>query len=256
MKPPTEYWRTFFDDRARNCSSDHFLNRGTAIRMPELELAAHRQFLEAVNPQPQDIVLDAGCGSGPNISVLAPLVKEVIGIDYSEQMVQRAKERVANEKLTNDKLMPGDVTQLQFPSDTFDKVVCASVLQYLENEDCARALREMIRVCKNGGRLVIHAKNATSLYGLSLKVLRSISRVLGRQMKPEYYRSRSWHEKTLKEAGGVRVGFDGHGVLTFRPLPRWAMGCLLRTETALGPPKFLKKFAVNYKMTIQVNKGR
>lgn len=255
MQPENEFWKNWWNERARDCGSDFSLNRATALRLEVLEQRAVRQFIEAVNPQPDDVILDAGCGSGRNISLLGPLVKEVVGIDYSDEMLQRAGKMVSNERLSNVKLIPGDVTRLPFGSDTFDKVVCASVLQYLEDEDCAIALREMVRICKPGGRLIIHAKNGTSLYGLSLKWLRPVAGFIGRQMKPEHYRSRSWHETTLEREGGIQVDYDGFGILTFVPLPQWAVAFLLQCEMRLAVPKLLKKYAVNYKMTIQVDKS-
>jgi len=254
MKEPAKYWKAWFDERARNATSDFVLNRGTTLRLNELERDAQRQFLAAVNPKPQDIILDAGCGSGRNISILSPLVKEVVGLDYSEQMLQRARERVAEERLNNVKLLTGDVTQLQFETGTFNTVVCASVLQYLDDNDCAQALNEMARVCRSEGRLILHIKNGTSIYGLSLKVLRLISGLLGRRMKPEYYRSRRWHEKTIQKLGGVVVEHDGFGFLTFVPLPRRVVALLLRAERHLPLQSAMKRWAVNYKMTVRVKK--
>jgi ubiquinone/menaquinone biosynthesis C-methylase UbiE len=202
------------------------------------------------------VVLDAGCGSGRNISILSPLVGAVTGIDYSEKMIERAKERVAAEKLSNATLMQGDITSLQFSDDTFDKVVCASVLQYLDDADCARALHEMVRVCKPGGRLILHVKNGTSLYGLSLKILRPIARLVAKKMKPEFYRSRAWHERALTGEATRIVDHDGFGIFTFVPLPQRVVSRLLQCELRCGGPRFLKRFAVNYKLTALVEKSR
>ena len=254
MKPPAEYWKNWFDEQASHAQSDYALNRGTTLRLDELESRSARNFLEAVDPQPEDFVLDAGCGSGRNISVLSPRVKGVMGIDYAEHMVQKARERVAAEKLTNVKLMPGDLTALQFPSDSFDKVVCASVLQYLDRAGCERALEEMIRVCKPGGRLVLHVKNGTSLYGVSLKCARTAARLLGRPAKPEFYRGRGWHERVLRRLGGRVLQYDGFGFLTFVPLPQKVVGWLLRCEMRWLTAKRLRRFAVNYQLTVLVEK--
>lgn len=253
-RPTAEYWKRWWDQQAGASGSDYALNRGTTVRLDELEQRSLRQFLASVNPQATDVVLDAGCGSGRNISILSPLVREIVGVDYSEQMLKHAEIRVAEEKLCNVKLMTGDITALQFPTSAFDKVICASVLQYLDDDQCAVALRELVRVCKPGGTLVLHLKNGASLYGLSLKVLRPIARALGRNVKPEYYRTRSWHEEVLQFQGAERVHFDGFGLCTFVPLPRWGVAQLLRLETRVPLPHFLKQFAVNYQVTLRVNK--
>jgi ubiquinone/menaquinone biosynthesis C-methylase UbiE len=255
MKVGTDYWRNFWNEQARVSVSDYALNRRTNIRLEELEQHALQQFLEAVTPHPPDFVLDAGCGSGRNISVLSPLVKAITGMDYSDQMIERAKERVAAEKLSNVTLIQGDITRLQFSDNAFDKVICASVLQYLDDKDCARALREMVRVCKPGGRLILHVKNGTSLYGLSLRLLRPIAGLVGKKMKPEFYRSRAWHERTLSREATRILDHDGFGIFTFVPLPQWAVGRLLQWEIRCGGPRLLKRFAVNYKLTVLVQKA-
>jgi len=253
-KNTSEYWKDWFDNRAKNASSDYVLNRGTTVRYDELERAAERQFLKAVDPQPTDVVLDAGCGSGRNISLLSGLVKEIAAIDFSEQMLAKAHARVADEKLGNVKLMLGSVTQLQFPNDTFDKVICASVLQYLDDDDCETALREMFRVCKDGGTVVAHIKNGTSLYGLSKVLINMVKRIARKEVLPEYYRSRTWHERTIERLGGMISDFDSFGIFYFVPLPRSIVGPVLRAEIKLVKAKWLKKFGVNYKLTIRVSK--
>ena len=58
----------------------------------------------------------------------------------------------------------------------------------------------------------------------------------------------------LQREGGIRVDYDGFGILTFVPLPQWIVAALLRCEMRFGVPKFLKKYAVNYKMTVRVDK--
>jgi ubiquinone/menaquinone biosynthesis C-methylase UbiE len=158
-KSDGDYWKQWWNHQASASASDYSLNRGTTLRLEEIERASLRQFIKAVDPQPDDVVLDAGCGSGRNISTLSPLVKQAVGIDYSEQMLKRARSNIAQEKLSNVMLMTGDITELPFSADAFDKVVCASVLQYLDDAQCAAALREMVRVCKPGGRLILHIKN-------------------------------------------------------------------------------------------------
>jgi Methylase involved in ubiquinone/menaquinone biosynthesis len=255
VKLERHYWRDFWNEQARHSGSDYALNRGTNIRLNELEQRELQQFLKAVTPCSSDVVLDAGCGSGRNISVLSPLVGAIVGMDYSEQMIERAKERVAAEKLSNVTLIQGDVTSLQFSDNTFDKVICASVLQYLDDADCAQALHEMVRVCKPGGRLILHVKNGTSLYGLSLKLLRPIARLVAKKMKPEFYRSRAWHERTLTREATRILDHDGFGIFTFVPLPQRVVSRLLQCELRCGGPAFLKRFAVNYKLTALVEKS-
>ncbi len=255
MKNTSDYWKGWFDDRAKNATSDYVLNRGTTIRLTELERRAEQQFLGAVDPQAADVVLDAGCGSGRNISLLSARVKEIVGLDFSSEMLQRAGGRVSEEKLPNVKLVLGSVTQIPFPDAAFDKVICTSVLQYLEDGDCADAFREMFRVCRDGGVVVVHIKNGTSLYGLSKAAANAVSRLLRRRVVPEYYRSRAWHESVIRKLGGSITGFDSFGIFTCVRMPRALVQRILQAETRLIRARWLRKFGVNFKLTIRVAKG-
>jgi ubiquinone/menaquinone biosynthesis C-methylase UbiE len=254
-KRPSEYWKQWWNEQARTAASDFRLNRMTSVRLAKLEKRELEQFIKAVDPRHDDVILDAGCGSGRNISLLSPCVRQVTGIDYSEEMIRRAKERIIQEKLRNVQCLHGNVTAMNFPSNAFDKVICTSVLQYLNDRECSLAMQEMVRVCKPGGTLVLHVKNGTSLYGLSLALLRPIAAAFGRTMKPEFYRSRSWHFDVLKAQGGIIRDFDGFGILTFVPLPNKLVSLLLRSEVASNVPKFFRKFAVNFKMTVYIDKA-
>lgn len=247
-----DYWKDWFDDRARNVTSDRFLNRGTKARLPKFEEEGYRQLFAAVNPSSDDILLDAGCGSGRNISLFHAHVRRIVGVDFSSEMLQKAGERVRSEGMANVELLQADVTALQFENHTFEKVVCASVLQYLDDDDCAQALREMMRVCKPGGRVVLHVKNGTSLYALSLSLARKVATLLGRRVKPEFYRSRAWHENVLTGAGGRVIDYDGFGIITFAPCPSFLTEWLLAFERLTFGWKPFKRFAVNYKLTVGV----
>ena len=113
---------------------------------PETGRAGNKvaRAVPSVGPEPRtsDVILDAGCGSGRNLSILSGRVKEVVGLDFSEEMSERAQERVQSEHLSNASLVRGTVTDIKFPDARFDKVVCASVLQYLDTADCEISFRE------------------------------------------------------------------------------------------------------------------
>jgi ubiquinone/menaquinone biosynthesis C-methylase UbiE len=233
---------------------DFEVDRGTTLRIDALEQRAARQFLEAVDPKSTDCVLDAGCGTGVNIAKLSGLVADIVGMDLSEEMIKRAEHRINAQKITNVKLVLGNVTKMEFPSDAFNKVICTSVLQYLNEDEFEAALQEMVRVCKDGGTIVIHAKNRTSLYGLSRRIVQFIARLLRRKTTPDYYRPRFWYERVISKSGGQIVDYDSHGIFTFVPLPRWVVHRLLQMELRLVKRKSLKRFGVNYKMTVRVDK--
>jgi SAM-dependent methyltransferase len=254
MNPRSEFWKEWWDNTASRSTSDFVLNRGTDIRLSDIERESELQLIAAVSPRPADVVLDAGCGSGRNLSIFAGKVRRIVGADFSRHMLERAQARMVDERLSNVTLQQASVTALPFADDSFEKVLCLSVLQYLDDEGCRAAFQELFRVSKNGARIVIHLKNGSSLYGLSKWCSHRLFTLLGRRSLPEHYRRRGVHEQFIRECGGRIVDVDSFGILTFIGLPRRFVAPLIRLEAKLPARAWLTRFGVNYKLTIAVTK--
>jgi ubiquinone/menaquinone biosynthesis C-methylase UbiE len=254
MKDASEFWKEWFDDCAKHATSDYAMNRGTTVRVAALEQRAERQFLDVVVPKATDVVLDAGCGSGRNVSLLSARVQEIVALDFAPEMLHRLNERIDTERLTNVKVMLGSVTKLPFADDAFDTVICTSVLQYLNDSDCEAAFREMFRVCKDGGRIIVHLKNGSSLYGLSKFFANKALAFAGRRGLPEYYRSWATHGRMIAGSGGSIVDLDSFGLLTFVGLPKTVVRWVLPLEMRLPRGAWLRRFGVNCKLAIKVAK--
>jgi SAM-dependent methyltransferase len=112
------------------------------------------EMLSAVLPPPAR-VLDLGCGTGETAAKLLRCGYEVWGMDLAEPMVSHARARHGSERFR-----VGDIEHIPFPEDTFDGLVCLGVVEYLERDE--RALSEIRRVLKPGGRAVISTPNAIS----------------------------------------------------------------------------------------------
>lgn len=101
-------------------------------------------------------ILDAGCGPG---FVIEKAIKEntgkrisVIGLDFSGGMIKRARKRCRI--FSNVKLQVADLNKnLEFPDNSFDKVVCSNALYALE--DPQRVISEFYRVLKPGAAVII-----------------------------------------------------------------------------------------------------
>jgi len=107
-------------------------------------------FIAAGDFQPSDRVLDVGCGTGIVSRAVAPLVAQMVGVDISPDMLQRARETT----LTNCIFEEGLAQSLEFPDNWFEKVTARMVFHHLI-EDCEQAMRECYRVLKLGGRMVL-----------------------------------------------------------------------------------------------------
>lgn len=102
--------------------------------------------------KPDDKVLEVGVGTGLNVLLYPPTI-EVTGIDFSASMLEKARERVAREGRTDIRLLEMDAADLKFPDDSFDVVYAPYLVSVVP--DPVKAVREMYRVCRPGGRIVI-----------------------------------------------------------------------------------------------------
>ena len=110
-----------------------------------------RALVDAVGATPGDRVLDVATGTG---LVAARLRSRygcaVVGLDQSDQMLARARERFAND--VGVELVQGQAERLPFANADFDALTFTYLLRYVD--DPAATLRELARVVKPGGRIV------------------------------------------------------------------------------------------------------
>jgi len=114
---------------------------------------------------PGDSVLEVGIGTGLNLP-LYPATCRLTGVDLSQEMLDKAVERVQSLAMPNVTLKVMDATALDFDDNEFDKAIATYTISAVP--DPVAVLREMRRVVKPGGLLVI------------LNHFRSERRVVGR----------------------------------------------------------------------------
>src|SRR4249920_3753731 len=108
--------------------------------------------IERMAIKPGDRVLEVGVGTAIN-AALYPTDCSVTGIDFSSSMLEKARERVARKGVRNVRLLQMDAANLKFADDTFDIVYAPYVISVVP--DPVAVTREMVRVCRPGGRIVI-----------------------------------------------------------------------------------------------------
>ncbi len=103
-------------------------------------------------------IADVGCGNGYTLGMLAPAFPDCrfTGFEMIGHMRGLAEERVAERKLANVTIRPGDIREPDFTGgETFDVLVCQRVLiNLLDGEDQARALDNLLAVVEPGGGLI------------------------------------------------------------------------------------------------------
>ncbi|MFD7903402.1 demethylmenaquinone methyltransferase [Kitasatospora sp. NPDC059722] len=140
-KQPHEVAAMFDDVAAKYDRTNDVLSLGQAR-------AWRRAVAEAVAAGPGDLVLDLGAGTGTSSLPFAEAGARVVPCDFSVGMLAEGKQRHPELPLT-----AGDATRLPFADDTFDSVTISFALRNVHDTDAA--LREMHRVTKPGGKLVL-----------------------------------------------------------------------------------------------------
>lgn len=124
-------------------------------------------------------VLEVGVGTGLALPLYAPNM-HVTGIDYSEEMLAKARRRVEEEGLDQVKeLRRMDARNLDFPDNSFDSVAAMHVLSVVPEPE--RVLSEIARVCKPGGKVVItnHFAHTEGVMGTLAKAFAPLADLLG-----------------------------------------------------------------------------
>jgi ubiquinone/menaquinone biosynthesis C-methylase UbiE len=114
---------------------------------------ALRLIIEAAKPEPHHKLLDVACGGGIVVCAFAPHVKHATGIDMTPAMLDRARQHAADTGVANVTWDRGDVMSLPYADGAFDIVVTRFSMHHFP--DPLGVLREMVRVCAPGGRVVV-----------------------------------------------------------------------------------------------------
>ncbi|MGB7220159.1 MAG: methyltransferase domain-containing protein [Vicinamibacterales bacterium] len=115
-------------------------------------------------------VLEVGVGTGMNIDLYPPECA-VVGIDLSGPMLEKAHSRIMRKDVRNIRLIEMDAAHLKFADKTFDIVYAPYVISVVP--DPVAVVREMHRVCKTGGRLVMlnHFRSANPMLAWCERIL-------------------------------------------------------------------------------------
>jgi ubiquinone/menaquinone biosynthesis C-methylase UbiE len=125
---------------------------GALVKRYEAEL-----LLEMLAPQPEECILDVGCGTGIFTQDVLSCDTRVIGLDISIPMLQAAMRK---SRTLNFQGVAADMSELPFAAESFDKVYSMTALEFVA--DPAPAVAELDRVTKTGGTVVLTTLNSLS----------------------------------------------------------------------------------------------
>lgn len=128
-------------------------------------------ILEVLSPPEGATILDVGCGPCAHSARLARRGFQVQAVDFSESALKMAGEFVRAQGL-EDKIKLGreSLLELSFADESFDYVLCWGVLMHIP--EVGRAVSELARVIRPGGRLVVSEANMNSLEATSMRRLK------------------------------------------------------------------------------------
>ncbi len=178
--------REHFDSWSREYEHDPVSRRLRALQL---------QALGALEPGPDDRLLDVGCGSGAAVRAAAPTVDRAVGVDLSPGMIDRARELAR--ATPNVEFAVADAEALPFDGATFTTLLCTTSLHHYPSPE--RAVAEMARVLTPGGRVVIADMVSDRL------IMRFFDQVLRRTQRSHVGCQRSGGLGRLLTDAGFRV---------------------------------------------------
>jgi SAM-dependent methyltransferase len=145
------------------CNSARSISKSIGYSEEELKIVGEANLgLGCGNPlafgkiKEGDIVLDLGSGAGIDAILAAKKVGskgKVIGVDMTEEMVEKAKENAKKQNITNVEFLLGEIENLPLKDNSVDTIITNCVINLTPDKD--KTFNEAYRVLKPGGRIYL-----------------------------------------------------------------------------------------------------
>jgi len=136
----------------------------------------------------KDNVLECACGTGAISLPVAEKCHCLVATDFSVKMLKQARQKCS--KCKNIIFRKADITSLNCSDSKFDKVIAGNVIHLLDEPQ--KAMKELERVCKSGGMLIIPTyinKNSDGSDSIAVKFLEKLGADFSRQFTLDEYKS-------------------------------------------------------------------
>lgn len=206
--------------------SEHF--GAKAERYAELDVFSQEDFyrplFDAAAPRPGEQALDLACGTGLMALMLAQVVDKVVGCDVTVEMLRRSEAAAIAAGVQNVSFVAAEASELPFDDGAFDLVTSRTAFHHFP--DPHRALAEVARVLRQGGRFVIE-----DVYGPEEEGISNAREDIEKALDPFHIKAYSIPSlKAMLADAGLTVKSDSHPESGHMPLE-----IILRLENIKEP---------------------
>jgi len=143
------------------------------------------KVLEIYTPGKDEQVLDLGCAQGTFCFALAPLCRQITGVDYSSKTIDVCNMLLQKSPYSNIQFVCADAQHTGLKSESYDTIISADLFEHLYPEVSEKVLDECKRLLKKGGKLVIWTPHR----GHILEILKNNNIILKRGIGHVDYKS-------------------------------------------------------------------
>ena len=118
-----------------------------------------RSILELYSPNKDETILDLGCGWGTFCFALAEQCKNIVGVDFSTKSIEICQKLAIEKNLPAIEFKCADARCTGLARESFDVVICADLVEHLYPRAYEDSLKEIKRILKRGGKLIIWTPN-------------------------------------------------------------------------------------------------
>lgn len=172
--------KEYYDQRYFEAGAEHLQDMESPFQRYRVA-----KVLEIYEPGRDERVVDLGCGWGTFCFALAPRVRCVVGVDFSEKSIEICNRRLRESTLTNVAFRCADAGDTSLEGGAYDVVIAADLFEHLYPEDSDRVMAEAHRLLRKGGRFSIWTPHR----GHVLEVLKNRDILLKRDPSHVDYKS-------------------------------------------------------------------
>ncbi|XRG80672.1 methyltransferase domain-containing protein [Rossellomorea sp. GAMAL-10_SWC] len=178
---------------------DKFFNTGQFLR-------ARKEIFNKTDFVKNQKILFVGVGTGADLELINHKELEITSIDYSDDMLNKAKEKFKDSSI---KFLKMDAQDMSFCDFHFDLVVCSLVLSVVPDPD--KCLKEMLRVLKPNGEIIIFDKFTPKNKGISplKKAIRPLIKLFGTDIGVNFEKLCDKQKANLSVKEDISIMFDG-----------------------------------------------